>query len=35
VLQCSFVGRDEVRFTRIKVDSPERLSPVARYILGV
>jgi ectoine hydroxylase-related dioxygenase (phytanoyl-CoA dioxygenase family) len=35
VLQCSFVGRDEVRFTRIKVDAPERLSPVARYILGV
>jgi ectoine hydroxylase-related dioxygenase (phytanoyl-CoA dioxygenase family) len=35
VLQCSFVGRDEVRFTRIKVDSPERLSRVARYILGV
>ncbi len=35
VLQCSFVGRDEVRFTRIKVDSPERLSPVAHYILGV
>ena len=35
VVQCSFVGRDEVRFTRIKVDSPERLSPVARYILGV
>jgi ectoine hydroxylase-related dioxygenase (phytanoyl-CoA dioxygenase family) len=35
VLQCSFVGRDEVRFTRIKVDAPERLSPAARYILGV
>jgi len=35
VLQCSFVGRDEVRFSRIKVDAPERLSPVARYILCV
>ena len=35
VVQCSFVGRDEVRFTRIKVDSPERSSPIARYILGV
>lgn len=35
VLQCSFVGRDEVRFSRIKVDSPERLSPAARYIIGV
>ena len=34
VLQCSFVGRDEFRFTRIKVEAPERLSPVARYILG-
>ena len=35
VLQGSFVGRDEFRFTRIKVVSPEHLSPVARYILGV
>jgi ectoine hydroxylase-related dioxygenase (phytanoyl-CoA dioxygenase family) len=34
VLQCSFVGRDEVRFTRIKVDAPEHLSPAARYILS-
>jgi len=34
VLQCSFVGRDELRFTRIKAEAPERLSPVARYILG-
>src|SRR5258705_11144484 len=35
VLQCSFVGRDEFRVTRIKVVSPEHLSPVAPYILGV
>lgn len=35
VLQCSFVGRDEFRFGRIIVDAPERLSPTARYILGV
>src|SRR5258706_477873 len=28
-------GREEVRFSRIKVDAPERLSPVARYILCV
>jgi len=34
VLQCSFVGRDELRFTRIKAEAPERLSPVARYVLG-
>lgn len=34
VLQCSFVGRDEVRFNRIKVDAPERLSAIARYLLG-
>jgi ectoine hydroxylase-related dioxygenase (phytanoyl-CoA dioxygenase family) len=35
VLQCSFVGRDEVRFSRVKVDAPERLSPAARDIIGV
>ena len=35
VLQCSFVGRDEFRFSRIKVDAPERLSPAAHYIIGV
>jgi ectoine hydroxylase-related dioxygenase (phytanoyl-CoA dioxygenase family) len=35
VLQCSFVGRDELRFSRIKVDAPERLSPAAGYIIGV
>lgn len=34
VLQCSFVGRDEVRFTRVSVTDPERLSPAARYIVG-
>lgn len=35
VLQCLFVGRDEFRFPRIKVEAPERLSPAARYIIGV
>lgn len=34
VLQCSFVGRDELRFPRIKEDSSEPLSGAARYILG-
>jgi ectoine hydroxylase-related dioxygenase (phytanoyl-CoA dioxygenase family) len=34
VVQCSFVGRDEVRFGRIKVDAPERKSPSDRYLLG-
>lgn len=34
VLQCSFVGRDEVRFTRIKVAAPELMPATARYILG-
>lgn len=34
VLQCSFVGRAEVRFTRVSVTDPERLSPAARYIVG-
>lgn len=35
VLQCSFVGRDEVRFNAIKVDDAEHLSPAARHILGM
>ena len=34
VLQCSFVGRDEVRFARFKVDAPELRSPSHRYLLG-
>lgn len=34
VVQCSFVGRREYRFPRIKVSAPDRLSAVARYILG-
>jgi ectoine hydroxylase-related dioxygenase (phytanoyl-CoA dioxygenase family) len=34
VLQCSFVGRDELRFTRVTVNEPERLSPAARYIVA-
>ncbi len=35
VLQCSFVGRDEFRFSPIKIAAPETLSPAARLILGV
>jgi ectoine hydroxylase-related dioxygenase (phytanoyl-CoA dioxygenase family) len=35
VLQCSFVGRDEYRFSNIKVNAPERLTPAARYVLRV
>jgi ectoine hydroxylase-related dioxygenase (phytanoyl-CoA dioxygenase family) len=34
VLQCSFVGRDDLRFNAIKVDAPEHFAPAARYILG-
>lgn len=33
-LQCSFVGRDEVRFSRVTCASPDRLSSAARYFLG-
>ncbi len=35
VLQCSFVGRDEFRFARIKVAAPQCLSPTVRYLLAV
>ncbi|HXU35071.1 MAG TPA: phytanoyl-CoA dioxygenase family protein [Blastocatellia bacterium] len=35
VLQCSFVGRDELRFNAIKVNAPECLAPAARCILGL
>jgi ectoine hydroxylase-related dioxygenase (phytanoyl-CoA dioxygenase family) len=35
VLQSSFVRRDELRFSRILVDAPDRLSPAARCVLGV
>lgn len=35
VVQCCFVGRDEVRFSRIKVNAPDSLSPAARYLLAV
>jgi ectoine hydroxylase-related dioxygenase (phytanoyl-CoA dioxygenase family) len=34
VLQCSYVGRDEYRFGRIKVEASDRLPATARYILG-
>jgi ectoine hydroxylase-related dioxygenase (phytanoyl-CoA dioxygenase family) len=34
VLQCSFVGRDELRFSRVTCASPDRLSPAARYFVG-
>lgn len=35
VMQCSFVGRDELRFAGIKVAAPERLSHPAQYIINV
>jgi ectoine hydroxylase-related dioxygenase (phytanoyl-CoA dioxygenase family) len=35
VVQCCFVGRAEFRFSRIKVEAPDRLSAAARYILDV
>ncbi len=34
VLQCSFVGREELRFPKIKVNGSELTSAAARYILG-
>lgn len=34
VLQCSFVGRDELHFPRIKVDSSELSSAAACYIVS-
>jgi ectoine hydroxylase-related dioxygenase (phytanoyl-CoA dioxygenase family) len=35
VVQCCFVGRDELRFSRIRVNSPDGLSPAARHLLAV
>jgi ectoine hydroxylase-related dioxygenase (phytanoyl-CoA dioxygenase family) len=35
VLQCLFVGRDELRFGKSKVDAPGRLSAEARYLFAV
>lgn len=35
VVQCCYVGREEFRFSRIKVDACECLTPDARYLLGV
>jgi ectoine hydroxylase-related dioxygenase (phytanoyl-CoA dioxygenase family) len=35
VLQCLFVGRDELRFGKIKVAPPGRLSKEARYLFGM
>jgi ectoine hydroxylase-related dioxygenase (phytanoyl-CoA dioxygenase family) len=35
VVQCCFVGRDELRFSRIKVNAPDGLSPAARHLLAV
>jgi ectoine hydroxylase-related dioxygenase (phytanoyl-CoA dioxygenase family) len=35
VLQCSFVGQDEFRFSRINVENPERLPATARHVLAV
>ena len=34
VLQCSFVGRDELRFSRVKVAAPDLLQTSSRYMLG-
>jgi len=34
VIQCIFVGRDELRFSRVIVERPEGLSPAARYVVG-
>jgi ectoine hydroxylase-related dioxygenase (phytanoyl-CoA dioxygenase family) len=35
VVQCVFVGRNEVRFSRIEVANPSSLRPAARYLLGL
>jgi len=35
VVQCSFVGRDEFRFPKPKVEVTERLSPAARYVVSI
>ena len=35
VVQCIFVGRDELRFSRLQVKEPERLSPAVRFLLAV
>ena len=34
VVQCSFVGRDEVRFSKVNVRQPDLLSAVGRSVLG-
>jgi ectoine hydroxylase-related dioxygenase (phytanoyl-CoA dioxygenase family) len=34
VLQCSFVGRDELRFPKIKLGGSELMSAAAKYILA-
>lgn len=34
VLQCSFVARDELRFAKVKVIAPDRLSQAAQYMLN-
>lgn len=35
VLQCSYVGKNEFRFSRINVEHPERLPSTARHVLAV
>jgi ectoine hydroxylase-related dioxygenase (phytanoyl-CoA dioxygenase family) len=35
VLQCSYVGKDEFRFSRINVENQDRLPSIARYVLAV
>jgi len=34
VVQCVFVGRNEIRFSRIQIADPTSLGPAARYMLG-
>jgi ectoine hydroxylase-related dioxygenase (phytanoyl-CoA dioxygenase family) len=35
VVQCVFVGRNEVRFTRINIANPASFGSAARYMLGI
>ena len=35
VVQCTFVGRGELRHSKINVEAPERLSQIARHVLGL
>lgn len=35
VVQCIFVGRNELRFSRLQIKDPGRLSPAVRFLLAV